>query len=78
MKEKRKVFFTMVYHPLKGWMRCGNAYGTKEAAKEWVPFVRKSWRGLRTKVVQFTLELVDGKPSEKSRKVLDKKFNLDA
>lgn len=66
----------MVLHPFKGWIRAGNAYATKQAARGWVPFVRAAWRGLRVKVVPFTVVLIDGKVSAKSQKVLDEKFNL--
>jgi len=76
--EKRTVFFTMVDHPVKGWARVGNAYATRKDAAGWLPFVRGSWRGLRAKVSQCTLRLVDGQLSETSKRVLDKKFNLDA
>jgi hypothetical protein len=75
---RRRVFFTMVYHPLKGWFRVGNAYSSKKAAQSWCPFVRGAWRGCRTKVAQFTAVFRDGKLDAKSRRALDEKFNLDA
>ena len=75
---RRLVFFTMVQHPCEGWMRVGKAFATKEAARGWVPFVRKAWRGLRTKVSQCTLTWQDGKLTAESVKVLDEKFNMDA
>jgi len=75
---RRLVFFTMVQHPCEGWMRVGKAFSTKEAARGWVPFVRKAWRGLRTKVSQCTLTWQDGKLTAESVKVLDEKFNMDA
>ena len=74
----RRVWFVMVMHPAKGWMRAGQAYGSREAAAEWVPFVRGAWRGLRTKVAQCTLRWVNGELDEKSRRTLDEKFNMDA
>jgi hypothetical protein len=77
-RSKRVVFFTMVLHPVKGWIRVGNAYPTRKAAAEWLPFVRGAWRGTRAKVTQCTVWLDANKVSEESRKVLDKKFNLDA
>ena len=77
-QEKRTVFFTMVMHPLKGWTRVGNAYPTRKLAGEWVPFVRAAWKGLRVKVSQCTVYLENGKVSEKSRRLLDTKYNLDA
>lgn len=73
----KTLFFTMVMHPVKGWCRVGNAYPSKQAARDWLPFVRGVWRGLRVKIAQSTVELHDGHVSEKSKKVLDEKFNLD-
>lgn len=73
----RTVFFLMIDHPIKGWTRVGNAHATRETAASWRPFVRASWRGIcRVKVSQFTARFVDGKLSERSREVLDKKYNL--
>lgn len=61
-----------------GWTRVGNAYARKEYARDWLPFIRASWRYLfRVRVSQCTLRLVDGVPDERSRLVLDRKFNLD-
>lgn len=74
----KKLFFTMVMHPVHGWMRVGNAYPSHSAAREWLPFVRGAWRGLRAKVSPCTIELHDGQVSEKSKKMLDERFNLDA
>ena len=74
----RRVWFTMVLHPAKGWMRAGKAYGSRKAAREWVPFVRVAWRGLRVKVSQCTLRWVNGQLDERSRRTLDEKFNMDA
>ena len=75
---RRVVFFTMVQHPCEGWMRVGKAFATKKAARGWVPFVRKAWRGLSTKVSQCTLTWQDGKLTAESVKVFDEKFNMDA
>jgi hypothetical protein len=74
----RRVWFTMVLHPLNGWIRAGKAYGSRDAAREWVPFVRGAWRGLRVKVSQCTLRWVNGQLDERSRRTLDEKFNMDA
>lgn len=76
--EKRTIFFTMVMHPAKGWMRAGSAYPSRKAANDWLPFVRGAWRGLRVKVSQCTVRLEGGKPCEKSKRLLDEKYNLDA
>ena len=75
--EKIRVFFIMVEHPIDGWIRVGNAYKTRDAAKEWTGFVRKSWRICRVRIAPCTLRRVNGELDERSRKVLDKKFNMD-
>ena len=72
----RRVFFTMVQHPKYGWMRVGKAYASAQSAREWVPFVRSYWRGLRTKVVSCSLRFVAGKLTAASAKKLDVKFNM--
>lgn len=77
-QTKRVVFFTMVRHP-KGLMRAGNAYPSRKAAAEWVPFVRGVWRFLRVTVSQCTLYFdANGALSERSKRLLDVKYNLDA
>ncbi len=76
--EKRTVFFTMVLHPVDGWIRVGNAYPSRKSATDWLPFVRGSWRGCRARVSQCTVRLDGGKVCEKSRRLLDEKYNLDA
>lgn len=74
----RTVYFTMVLHPASGWMRVGQPYPSKESARDWVPFVRKYWRGLRTRVDPCTLELENGTLTEQSRRLLVEKYNLDS
>lgn len=75
----RQVFFIMVLHPVNGWMRCGNAYASRKRAREWTPFVASAWRGLRARVASCTLRWdANGNMSERSRRVLDEKFNLNA
>ena len=78
MRTSKTVFFSMIMHPASGWTRVGNAYPNKEAAKDWVPFVRRAWRGLRTKVEPCVLLFDDGVLSEESQCLLDQKFNLDS
>lgn len=73
----KTIHFTMVLHP-GGWTRVGNAYPSPESAKEWVPFVRGRWRGLKVKVEPCRLEFHDGVLSEASKRILDEKFNLDS
>lgn len=76
--EKRTLFFTMVMHPDAGWMRVGNAFTSRKAAAEWLPFVRFTWRGLQAKVSQCTVRLDGGKVCDKSRRLLSEKYNIDA
>lgn len=75
-RVKRTLYFIMVWHPLKGRMRVGNAYGTRKNAQSWTRFVKADWRGLPVQVSQCTLTFQDGKLSPKSARTLDKKFNL--
>lgn len=74
---KKTLYFTMVRHPKRGWIRCGNAFDSRANAQSWIPFVRRTWRGCAAKVAQCTLQFVDGKLSSKSVSVLDQKFNMD-
>ena len=75
--KKRTIFFTMV-RSHSGWVRVGPAYSSREAAREWLPFVRGSWRGCAAKIAQCTIRLDGGKVCEKSRRVLNEKFNMDS
>jgi hypothetical protein len=75
---KRTFFFTMVNHPAKGWIRAGRAYPTKKIASSWLSFVRGAWRGLPVKVSQCTVYFEQGQICEKSKHILDIKYNLDA
>ncbi|HYE79203.1 MAG TPA: hypothetical protein VEI97_14565 [bacterium] len=74
----RTVFFTMVRHPVNGWIRVGNAYASRKAASGWLSFVRGAWRGCQVRVSQCTLQYVGGVLTERSRAVLDQKYNLDS
>lgn len=76
--KKKTIFFTMVLHPSSGWIRVGPVYPSREAAREWLPFVRGSWRGCAAKVAQCTVRLEGGAVCEASRRVLDEKFNMDS
>lgn len=76
--KKKTVFFTMVMHPVNGWIRVGNAYPSRKSANDWMPFVRGAWRGLRAKVSQCTVQFEGERMCEKSRRLLDVKYNLDA
>ncbi len=72
-----KLFFIMVGHPSKGWIRSGNAYATKKAADGWTDFVKSYWRGLPTKVERLNLTWNGDKLDDRTIEILDKKFNLD-
>jgi hypothetical protein len=76
--EKQTVYFTMVKHPLKNWIRIGNAYKSRKTASGWIPFVRGAWRGLRVKISQCTLTFIDGKLSDRSRRMLNEKYKIDS
>ena len=72
-----RLYFTMVLHPFSGWIRVGKAYGSREAAESWVPFVRKAWRGCRAKVETFRYKTVNGAMDSDSAKVLSERYNMD-
>jgi hypothetical protein len=74
--KKRRLYFTMVCHPL-GAKRVGNAYATKQDARDAVPLVRGAWRGLRVKISQCTIVWRDGVLCPKSLQTLDHKYNMD-
>ena len=76
--EKRTFFFLMVLVPTKGWTRVGNAYRSKEVASSWIDFVSACWHGLRTRVSKCTLTWRNGKLDDRSRRILDKKYNMDS
>jgi len=49
------------------------------AVRARLPFVRGAWRGCSVRVAQCTLRFkADGLLTEASKRVLDRKFNLDA
>lgn len=75
--EKRTLYFTMVRHPSSGWIRVGKPFSKKETARGWLSFVKGAWRGLPVKISQMTCTLVDGEIDEKSKQILDEKFNMD-
>lgn len=76
--NSRTVYFTMVRHPTRGLQRVGNAYPSRKAAAEWLPFVRGAWRGCAVSIAQCTLRFKNDALTEASKRVLDRKFNLDA
>lgn len=77
-KPPKTVFFTMVHTP-QGVKRIGNAYGSRQAANEWKPFLSSAWHGMRVTVRSCKITYgPDGKPDAKSRKRLSEEFNLDA
>lgn len=75
---KRTLFFIMVVHPVRGLLRVGKPYASREAASSWLSFVRKSWRVCRVYVAQCTVTWRDGKLCQRSAQMLDRKFNMDA
>lgn len=77
-KPNEKVYFHMVRHPLKGWIRAGRQYSDRDVAKSWTSFVKAAWRGLPTRIKPLTLRFgADGKLTPKTLERLDKEFNLD-
>ena len=78
MKEKVTVYFCMIKHPLRGWIRVGLQFYSKEIAKEWLRFARAAYHNLPGRVAQCTVSIIDGKVSERDRKILDQKFNISA
>ena len=74
--KKRRLYFTMVCHPL-GAKRAGNAYATKQDARDAVPLVRGAWRGLRVTISQCTLIWHDGVLTPKSAETLSSKYNME-
>lgn len=75
---RRRVYFTMVLHPLNGWLRVGKAYNARETARGWLGFVRSAWRGCRVKVLSCPLTWINGKLDAASLRRLDAQFNMDA
>jgi hypothetical protein len=74
----RRVWFNMVKTPT-GWMRVGNAFGSKEAAEDMLDLiVRGYYPGRETKAEPLDLNYVDGRLDEQTARILDEKFNLDA
>jgi hypothetical protein len=73
----RRVWFTMVLVPTKGWTRVGKAYGSEKSARGWLRLVSQEWDGLRTKTAQCTLRWKDGVMDERSRRTLSEKFNME-
>ncbi len=74
-----RVFFLMVNHPVRGWVRVGNSYSTRESAASWRGFVRKAWHGCPVQVEMLKLHYTEsGELSPETIRVLDQRFNLDA
>ncbi len=73
----RRIWFTMVLVPERGWVRVGRAYASKDVARGWLPFVSEAWHGLRTKVAQCTLRWERGQMTPRSRELLSAKFNME-
>lgn len=78
MKETKTVYFIMVLHPTNGWIRHGQPYRNKDAAKSWLSFVSEACGGRRTEVESCKLTYIDGNLDNESINLLDEKFNMDA
>ena len=75
---KRTLFFTMVSSRNGKWIRVGNAYNSRKQAEIWLPFVKGFWVGRSVKVSQCTVKIENGQVCEKSIRLLDSKYNIDA
>lgn len=75
--KKIKVFFHMVDHPAKGWIRVGRAYESRHATKGWVSFIRARY-GWTVKISQCTICIENDQVCPKSIKILNDKYNMDA
>lgn len=73
---RRRVYFTMILHPLNGWIRVGKAYAKREVAKSWLSFARSAWHKWPGKVSSCLLVTIDGEPDAATVKRLDA-FNMD-
>lgn len=76
-RTKRKVFFTMMHHPAKGWIRVGRPFASREVAKSWVPFVEKAKGGAPVHVESFTLIFDNGSLTPACVKRLSARYNMD-
>lgn len=76
--EKVTVYFCMIKHPFRGWIRVGQQHSTKESASGWLQFARAAYHNLPGRISQCTVSIIDGKVSERDRKILDQKFNISA
>ena len=74
--KKRRLYFTMVHHPINGRIRVGSACAAVSDARYWLPIVRRAWRGLRVTMAQCTLVWHDGVLTAKSVETLDRQFNM--
>lgn len=73
------VYFNMILHPItEQWIRVGNAFSSSQEAKKWIPCVRKRWRICKVRVSSCNLVYKDGLLTDKSKELLDKKYNMDA
>lgn len=51
----KRYYFTMVQMPTGEWRRVGKPFHTKEAAKDWLPFVKSAWHGMPTRVQSIAI-----------------------
>jgi len=67
----------MVHTP-DGIRRVGKTYYSLQTAREWLPFVRASFRGCKVEVRSMVVRFDDsGQMDDKSRKRLDEEFNME-
>lgn len=72
------AWFTMVRKPNGEWHRVGKQYFDREVAKSWLPFVRGAWLGCKVRLSRLTIHRdTGGNITERCRRVLDEKFNMD-
>ena len=72
-----QFYFTMILHPLNGWIRVGRPYATRATAQSWIPFVRKAWRGCKAKVETFIPKYENGEMNAESKRILSDRYNFD-
>lgn len=71
------IYLIMIERAAGVWVRTGKPYRTKEVAKSWLSFVKSAWHAKRGKVVEVTVTLVDGQPSQADVERFDREFNMD-
>lgn len=74
----RDVYLIQVFTPNGKWTRVGKAYLNKETAKSWVPFVKGSYHGMRTRTKTVRIPRNEnGRPTPKAIERFSTEFNMD-